>query len=96
MPPNKAEMADNQWMYGGFFHRNEVTTEWAERTDVFLKEIFCRPMRMVPECPCAICKRRIRRDRKEMTLHLRTNGFMPNFNMPINFAQRNRGREAVI
>ena len=96
VPPNKAEMADNQWMYSGFFRRNEVTTEWAERTDVFLKEIFRRPMRMVPECPCAKCKRRIRRDQEEMTLHLRMNGFMPNFNMPINFAQRDCGREEVI
>ena len=89
-------MADNQWMYSGFFRRNQVTTEWVEKTDVFLKEIFRSPMRMVPECPCARCKRRIRRDKSEMTKHLRTHGFMPNFNMPINFAQRDRGREDVI
>ena len=96
MASNKAEMADNQWMYSGFFRRNQVTTEWVEKTDVFLKEIFRSPMRMVPECPCARCKRRIRRDKSEMTKHLRTHGFMPNFNMPINFAQRDRGREDVI
>ena len=40
MASNKAEMADNQWMYSGFFRRNQVTTEWVEKTDVFLKEIF--------------------------------------------------------
>ena len=89
-------MADNQWMYSGFFRRNQVTTEWVEKTDVFLKEIFRSPMRMVPECPCARCKRRIRRDKSEMTKHLHTHGFMPNFNMPINFAQRDHGREDVI
>ena len=89
-------MADNQWMYSGFFRRNQVTTEWVEKTDVFLKEIFRSPMRMVPECPCAKCKRCMRRDKSEMTKHLRTHGFMPNFNMPINFAQRDRGREDVI
>ena len=77
MASNKAEMADNQWMYSGFFRRDQVTTEWVEKTDVFLKEIFRSPMRMVPECPCAKCKRRIRRDKSEMTKHLRTDGFMP-------------------
>ena len=35
-------------------------------------------------------------EKSEMTKHLRTHGFMPNFNMPINFAQRDRGREDVI
>ena len=97
MASNKAEMADNQWMYSGFFRRNQVTTEWIEKTDVFLKEIFRSPMRMVPECPCVRCKRRIRRDKSEMTKHLRTHGFMPNFDMPpINIAEQDRGREEVI
>ena len=89
-------MADNQWMYSGFFRWNQVTIEWVDKTDVFLKEIFRSPMRIVPECPCAKCKRRMRKGKTEMTKHLRTHGFMPNFNMPINFAQQDRGREDVI
>ena len=96
MASNKSEMADNQSMYNGFSHRNQVTTEWVEKNDVFLKDIFCSPMRMAPECPCAKCKRRIHRDKSEMTKHLRMHVFMRNFNMTINFAQRDRGREDVI
>jgi len=79
-----------------FFHKNRVSAEWAEKTNVFLKEILRKPMVICPSCPCATCGRRILREKSEMTMHLRTYGFMPNFPMPINFAQRNRDREEVM
>lgn len=90
-------MADNQWMYSGFIRRNRVTPEWVTKTDVYLKEIFRCPMRIIPRCPCAKCARRHRRNQKDMTEHLRTHGYMPNFDMPpINIAERDRGREEVM
>ena len=75
-------MADNQWMYSGFNHQNRVTSEWIAKTDVYLKEIFRRPMRIIPPCPCARCARRHRRNQTDMSEHLRTHGYMPNFDMP--------------
>src|SRR6266566_443191 len=94
--PIKQRMADNLWMYNGFIRRNRVTPEWVAKTDVFLKEIFRRPLRIIPQCPCAKCGRRLRRNKDEMTEHLRTHGYMRNFNMPINFAERDRGKEEVM
>ena len=90
-------MADNQWMYSGFIRRNRVTSEWIVKTDVYLKEIFRRPMRIIPPCPCARCARRHRRNQTDMSEHLRTHGYMPNFDMPpINIAEQDRGREEVM
>ena len=90
-------MADNQWMYSGFIRRNRVTSEWIAKTDVYLKEIFRRPMRIIPPCPCARCARRHRRNQTDMSEHLRTHGYMPNFDMPpINIAEQDRGREEVM
>ena len=89
-------MADNQWMYNGFTRGNRVTPEWISKTDVFLRETFRGPMRMIPHCPCARCGRRHSKGKDEMTLHLRTYGYMKNFDMPINFAERDRGREEVM
>ena len=89
-------MADNQWMYSGFIRRNRVTSEWIAKTDVYLKEIFRSPMRIIPPCPCARCVRRYRKN-QDMTNHLRTHGYMPNFGMPpINLAEQDRGREEVM
>ena len=53
-------------------------------------------MRIIPPCPCAKCARRHSRDKGEMTEHLRTYGYMKDFIMPINFAERDRGREEVM
>ena len=93
----KQRMADNQWMYSGFIRRNRVTSEWIAKTDVYLKEIFRRPMRIIPPCPCARCARRHRRNQTDMSEHLRTHGYMPNFDMPpINIAEQDRGREEVM
>ena len=93
----KQRMADNQWMYIGFIRRNRVTSEWIAKTDVHLKEIFRRPMRIIPPCPCARCARRHRRNQTDMSEHLRTHGYMPNFDMPpINIAEQDRGREEVM
>ena len=90
-------MADNQWMYSGFIRRNRVTSEWIVKTDVYLKEIFHRPMRIIPPCPCVRCARRHRRNQTDMSEHLRTHGYMPNFDMPpINIAEQDRGREEVM
>ena len=89
-------MADNQWMYNGFTRGNRVTSEWISKTDVFLWETFRGPMRMIPHCPCVRCGRRHSKGKDEMTLHLRTYGYMKNFDMPINFAERDRGREEVM
>ena len=90
-------MADNQWMYSGFIHRNRVTSEWIAKTDVYLKEIFHRPMRIIPPCPCARCARCHRRNQTDMSEHLRTHGYMPNFDMPpINIAEQDRGREEMM
>ena len=93
----KQRMADNQWMYSGFIRRNRVTSEWIAKTDVYLKEIFRRPMRIIPQCPCARCARCHRRNQTDMSEHLRTHGYMPNFDMPpINIAEQDRGREEVM
>lgn len=89
-------MANNQWMYSGHTGRNQTTVEWSEKTDVFLKEILRRPMRIIPQCPCAKWKNRLRRGNSVMTLHLRTYGKMPNFTMPVNFGEQERAREEVM
>ncbi|XP_073365158.1 uncharacterized protein [Aegilops tauschii subsp. strangulata] len=97
LPLQPRRMADNQWMYSGFIRRNRVTSEWIAKTDVYLKEIFRRPMRIIPPYPCARCARRHRRNQTDMSEHLRTHGYMPNFDMPpINIAEQDRGREEVM
>ena len=38
----------------------------------------------------------MRGDQSEMTLHLHTYGYMPNFTMPVNFAEQDHAREEVM
>ena len=54
-------------------------------------------MRIIPPCPCARCARRHRRNQTDMSEHLRTHEYMPNFDMPpINIADQDHGREEVM
>ena len=47
--------------------------------------------------PLCECTRLHRRNQADMSEHLRTHGYMPNFDMPpINIAEQDRGREEVM
>jgi hypothetical protein len=89
-------MADNEWMYSGRMSATERTSEWEWKTEDYLKDAHRGSHTVHPLCPCARCKQRKRHGKIEMTKHLWRHGYMPDFTMPINFAERDRERWQVM
>ena len=89
-------MADGEWMYSGRTSRTDSTAEWQWKTDYYVKDANRGSKTVRPLCPCARCKMNNRQDSLNMTKHLWLYGYMPDFDMQINFPETDRVREEVM
>ena len=90
-------MADNEWMYSGRVSSTQVTDEWKWKTDLLVKELARGSKGIVrPRCPCNVCRRRHPKDILEMTKHLWWNGYMRDYDPPVDFSRHERDRGEVM
>ncbi|XP_052147318.1 uncharacterized protein LOC127766269 [Oryza glaberrima] len=73
---------DRSWMYSGWNDNGCHSEEWVRNTNAFVDRAFGRVQnaeKFGVECPCSICRNRIRRKKEVMSMHLCQRGFMPDY-----------------
>ena len=70
---------DRGWMYAGWKKGGRHTNEWFEKTQQFVDHAYKKSTHGVIKCPCSKCKNMVAYDKKQVTLHLSRNGFMPGY-----------------
>ena len=90
-------MADNGWMYSGRTSAVDRTDEWVWKTNLLVQELARGSKAGIrPNCPCARCNMRQRQTKDDMTKHLWSRGYMPNFVTTIDFGEYERERGRVM
>ena len=70
---------DRGWMYAGWKKGGRHTNEWFDKTQQFVELAYGKATQGVIRCPCNKCKNTVSHDKREVTLHLCKNGFMPGY-----------------
>jgi len=90
-------MDDREWMYSGRRRSREITREWVDKTEAFIKQAFDQaPGARAVFCPCTNCNNRKRQTKEGMTSHLARNGFMKNYTQWTHHGEADREREEVV
>ena len=90
-------MDDREWMYSGRRSAREITREWVDKTEAFIKQVFDQaPGARAIFCPCINCKNRKRQTKEVMTSHLARHGFTKNYTQWTHHGEANRVREEVV
>jgi hypothetical protein len=88
---------DRGWMYSGRKSKNEITSEWVEKTTEFLDQAFARNTgHFGVMCPCSQCYNRRPQNRSKMIEHLVKNGFRPGYTVWVHHGERGQSRSDVI
>jgi hypothetical protein len=84
-------------MYSGRKSKNEITSEWVEKTTEFLDQAFARNTgHFGVMCPCSQCYNRRPQNRSKMIEHLVKNGFRPGYTVWVHHGERGQSRSDVI
>ena len=70
---------DRGWMYAGWKKGGRHTNEWFDKTQQFVELAYGKATQGVIRCPCNKCKNTVSHDKREVTLHLCKNGFVPGY-----------------
>ena len=70
---------DRGWMYAGWKKGGRHTNEWFDKTQQFVELAYGKATQGVIRCPCNKCKNTVSHDKREVTLNLCKNGFMPGY-----------------
>ncbi|XP_066364273.1 uncharacterized protein, partial [Miscanthus floridulus] len=90
-------MDDREWMYSGRQSAREITREWVDKTEAFIKQVFDQvPGARAIFCPCINCKNRKRQTKEVMTSHLARHGFTKNYTQWTHHGEADRVREEVV
>jgi hypothetical protein len=90
-------MDDREWMYSGRRSSREITREWVDKTEAFIKQAFDRASgARAIFCPCTNCKNRKRQTKEVMTSHLARNGSTKNYTRWTHHGEDDREREEVV
>ena len=93
----KQRMADNGWMYSGRSSLLDRTPEWVGKTNFLVNELARGSKSGIrPSCPCARCKLRQRQGKDEMSKHLWSYGYMPNYVTTVDFDEYERENGRVM
>ena len=85
-------------MYAGRTSQGDVSIEWMNKTDRFLKRAFGKAARYpkIALCPCSKCGNRRMQNQEVMGIHLHKNGFTPNYTWWVHHGEADRMREEVV
>ena len=85
-------------MYTGRTSQGDVSIEWMNKTDRFLKRAFGKAARYpkMALCPCSKCGNRRMQNQEVMGIHLHKNGFTPNYTRWVHHGEADRMREEVV
>jgi len=85
-------------MYAGRTSQGDVSIEWMNKTDRFLKRAFGKAARYpkMALCPCSKCGNRRMQNQEVMGIHLHKNGFTPNYTRWVHHGEADHMREEVV
>ena len=90
-------MDDREWMYTGRASQGQVTNEWIDKTNAFLKLAFVRVNgARATWCPYNICANMRRQTKVVMGKHLCKNGFTADYTRWIYHGESDHVRDEVV
>ena len=87
---------DRRWMYDGWCKTGAHSREWVNKTEGFVDRAFSLSNNGTVRCPCSRCQNLKSQDKRQVSLDLCRNSFMPSYEVWVHHGEQRHQNASVV